>query len=92
MVLLALVDARYRFLVVDIGGCGRMSDSSLFATAGGIGEMLNDGKRHTRSLLDTQNMPAIFQYGATCHHRPALGHSTKCRIAYSQTVVSACRR
>ena len=63
IVLLALVDAHYRFIAVDIGGYGKNSDGGLFANSK-LGKTLEENKLNVpkdKPLPNTQNiMPHVI--------------------------------
>ncbi|XP_034022473.1 protein ANTAGONIST OF LIKE HETEROCHROMATIN PROTEIN 1 [Thalassophryne amazonica] len=59
VVLLAVVDARYRFRVIDVGGYGRTSDGSILANSA-FGQALQDGTLH---LPPDQLLPGAADRG-----------------------------
>ncbi|KAK7915496.1 hypothetical protein WMY93_011257 [Mugilogobius chulae] len=63
LVLLAVVDARYRFRVIDVGGYGRTSDGGIFASSA-FGQALREGTLH---LPPDQNLPGADHRGPQPH-------------------------
>uniref|UniRef100_A0A3P9I7T8 DDE Tnp4 domain-containing protein n=1 Tax=Oryzias latipes TaxID=8090 RepID=A0A3P9I7T8_ORYLA len=83
VVLLALVDADYRFLVVDVGSYGSNSDGGIFASSV-LGKALRDG---TLNVPPPSELPGALELGKVNHVtayllRPYLGRrlSTDKRI------------
>ena len=63
LVLLAVVDARYRFRVIDVGGYGRTSDGGMFANSA-FGQGLRAG---TLDLPPDQHLPGADHRGSQPH-------------------------
>uniref|UniRef100_A0A3P9H8E2 DDE Tnp4 domain-containing protein n=1 Tax=Oryzias latipes TaxID=8090 RepID=A0A3P9H8E2_ORYLA len=63
VVLLALVDADYRFLVVDVGSYGSNSDGGIFANSG-LGQALRDG---TLNVPPPSELPGAPELGKVNH-------------------------
>ncbi|XP_029938044.1 protein ANTAGONIST OF LIKE HETEROCHROMATIN PROTEIN 1-like [Salarias fasciatus] len=63
LVLLAVVDARYRFRVIDVGGYGRTSDGGIFANSA-FGQALRAG---TLDLPPNQHLPGADHRGSQPH-------------------------
>uniref|UniRef100_A0A3P9HU25 DDE Tnp4 domain-containing protein n=1 Tax=Oryzias latipes TaxID=8090 RepID=A0A3P9HU25_ORYLA len=63
VVLLALVDADYRFLVVDVGSYGSKSDGGIFANSG-LGKALRDG---TLNVPPPSELPGAPELGKVNH-------------------------
>uniref|UniRef100_A0A3P9I7T4 DDE Tnp4 domain-containing protein n=1 Tax=Oryzias latipes TaxID=8090 RepID=A0A3P9I7T4_ORYLA len=63
IVLLALVDADYRFLVVDVGSYGSNSDGGIFANSG-LGKALRDG---TLNVPPPSELPGALELGKVNH-------------------------
>uniref|UniRef100_A0A3P9KWN5 DDE Tnp4 domain-containing protein n=1 Tax=Oryzias latipes TaxID=8090 RepID=A0A3P9KWN5_ORYLA len=63
VVLLALVDADYRFLVVDVGSYGSNSDGGIFANSG-LGKALRDG---TLNVPPKSELPGAPELGKVNH-------------------------
>lgn len=63
LVLLALVDAHYRFRVIDVGGYGRTSDGGILANST-FGQALRDGSLH---LPPDQHLPGAEHRGPQPH-------------------------
>uniref|UniRef100_A0A3P9LF24 DDE Tnp4 domain-containing protein n=1 Tax=Oryzias latipes TaxID=8090 RepID=A0A3P9LF24_ORYLA len=63
VVLLALVDADYRFLVVDVGSYGSNSDGGIFANSG-LGKALRDG---TLNVPPPSELPGAPELGKVNH-------------------------
>lgn len=61
IVLLALVDAHYRFIAVDIGGYGRNSDGGLFANSK-LGKSLEQNKLNVPKDNALPNTQTIMPY------------------------------
>ncbi|XP_072321553.1 uncharacterized protein [Eucyclogobius newberryi] len=63
LVLLAVVDARYRFRVIDVGGYGRMSDGGILANSAFGQALLED----TLQLPQDLNLPGADDRGLLPH-------------------------
>ncbi|XP_072301720.1 uncharacterized protein [Eucyclogobius newberryi] len=63
LVLLAVVDARYRFRVIDVGGYGRTSDGGILSNSA-FGQALREG---TLQLPPDQNLPGAEDRGPQPH-------------------------
>lgn len=63
LVLLALVDARYKFRVIDVGGYGRSSDGGILANST-FGQALREG---TLDLPPNQPIPGAEHRGPQPH-------------------------